>query len=376
MRVLVISGIWPPDVGGPASHAPDVAAFLQARGHAVEVLVTADKPPGPASYPVRWISRGLPAGVRHARVVAEVARRARAADVVYTTGMFTRSALGARSASRPYVVKLTGDPAFERLRWRGAVHGGVEAFQSHDGGLQAGLLRRARDTTLRHAAYVFSPSAYLRSLAVSWGVQPDRVEVLPNPAPGALPTADREELRRRHGFGRLTLVFAGRLTPQKALHQLLEALASVDAFDLVVVGEGPERAAVERGVAVRGLGSRVRLLGAQPRETVLELFAAADAAVLTSAWENFPHSVVEALATGTPVLSTEVGGVAEVVDDGVNGLLVPVGDIGALTAAMNRLAEDGTLRSRLRAEAMPSVERYAPEVLLARIEDVLERVAR
>src|SRR5919204_427097 len=129
MKILVVSGIWPPDVGGPASHAPDVAAFLHGRGHAVEVVTTAAHVPPAEAYPVHWVSRSLPKGVIHVRTAAEVRMRARRADVVYTTGMFGRSAAGATLARRPYVVKLTADPAFERARRRGIVAGTVDEFQ-------------------------------------------------------------------------------------------------------------------------------------------------------------------------------------------------------------------------------------------------------
>src|SRR5207253_9052636 len=87
MRVLVVSGIWPPDVGGPASHAPQVADELHARGHRVEVVTTAVREPSPRAYRVSWVSRALPRGVLHAAVVALVARRPRAADVAYATSM-------------------------------------------------------------------------------------------------------------------------------------------------------------------------------------------------------------------------------------------------------------------------------------------------
>ena len=173
MKVLVVSGIWPPDVGGPASHAPDVAAFLRSRGHEVEVVTTAAAAPAPEEYPVHWISRSLPKGVIHARTAAEIARRARWADVVYTTGMFGRSASGATAARRPYVVKLTADPAFERARRRGMVDGDVDEFQRSRGDASIRALRVARNAELRHAAHVFTPSAYLRELAVSWGVPAD-----------------------------------------------------------------------------------------------------------------------------------------------------------------------------------------------------------
>ncbi|MHB1244065.1 MAG: glycosyltransferase family 4 protein [Gaiellaceae bacterium] len=374
MKVLVISGIWPPDVGGPASHAPAVAEFLRSRGHSVEVVVTADGPPAPEPYPVRWTSRRLPVGVRHAHATVLAALRARSADVVYTTGMFARSAAAATLARRPYVVKLTGDPAFERLRARGAVAGDVDAFQGGGGGAAGVPLRRLRDVVLRRAAHVFCPSGYLRELAIGWGVPADRVSVLPNPAP-APPEGSQDELRRSFGLNGPTLGFAGRLTAQKALPVLLEALRATDGVSLVVAGDGPERDAFEAGVRELGLEQRVRMLGAQPRARVVELFGAVDATVLSSSWENFPHTVVESLAAGAPVLSTDVGGVAEVVRDGENGLLVPPGRPDLLAGAIGRYFGDDELRGRLRAAAAPSVADYAPERVFAELERVLQRAA-
>ena len=375
MKVLVVSGIWPPDVGGPASHAPEVAAFLRSRGHDVEVVVTAGRAPARQPYPVHWASRRLPKGPRHLRSAALVARLARRADVVYTTGMFARSALGARLARRPYVVKLTGDPAFERLRARGAVGGTVEEFQQADS-VQARALGRLRGWVLRGAAHVYCPSEYLRLLLLEWGVDPARTAVLPNPAPAPPAFGDRDEIRRRFGLEGVALAFAGRLTAQKSLPLLLEAVARVEGVVLAIAGEGPELGAVEAGVRRLGLDDRVRLLGPLSRDGVLELFHAADGTVLSSGWENFPHSVVESLAVGTPVVATAVGGVAEVVHDGENGLLVPPGDPAALAAAIERFAGDEELRRRLRAAAAPSVESYGVAAVFAGLEATLQRVAR
>ena len=374
MNVLVVSGIWPPDVGGPASHAPDVADYLHGRGHHVEVVTTAPARPLERDYPVHWISRALPKGVIHLRTAAEVARRARAADIVYTTGMFGRSASGATAARTPYVVKLTADPAFERARRRRIIGGTVDDFQAVAGDARIRLLRGARDLELRRAAHVFTPSAYLRELALAWGVHAERVTVLPNPTPLMSSTTSREELRRSLGIDGDTLAFAGRLTAQKSLGVALEALVPNEHVSLLIAGDGDERARLEQRVAELDLGSRVRFLGPQSRERVLELFRAADASLLSSSWENFPHTVVEALAAGTPVLATATGGVAEVVRDGVNGLLVSVGDAAALADAVSRYFGDAALRERLRAHAVESVSDYAPERIFGRLEETLLRI--
>jgi glycosyltransferase involved in cell wall biosynthesis len=371
VNVLVVSGIWPPDVGGPASHAPDVADFLAARGHAVEVVTTAGVRPAARAYPVHSISRALPKGIVHVRTAAEIARRARDADVVYTTGMFGRSATGATLARRPYVVKLTADPAFERARRRHLVGGNVDEFQRLAGGPVVRGLRIARDAELRGAAHVFTPSAYLRELAIGWGVDAGRVSVLPNPAPSLPDLAPRDELRRSFGLDRPTLAFAGRLTAQKSLDVALDAIAQVEGVELVIAGEGDERMRLQQRSH-----ERVRFLGAQPRDRILELFRAADASILSSSWENFPHTVVEALAVGTPVISTDAGGVSEVVRDGENGLLVPAGDVAALAAAVKLFFADDALRERLRAAAAPSVAAYAPERVLGELEETLLRAAQ
>jgi glycosyltransferase involved in cell wall biosynthesis len=371
VKVLIVSGIWPPDVGGPASHAPDVARFLTGRGHDVEVVTTAERTPAPEDYPVRWVSRSLPVGVRHVRGLALVRSRARRAEVVYTTGMFGRSSAGALAARRPYVVKLTADPAFERSRRRGLVAGDVDEFQEGGGGPVGFALRRARDFELRRAAYIYCPSAYLRKLVLSWGIPAERVSVLPNPVPVDL--ADTDSAERRNGR---TLAFAGRLTAQKSLGRALEAVASVEGVRLVIAGEGPDRDPLEERARELGIADRVEFLGAQPRRRVVELFRGADASILSSSWENFPHTVVEALAVGTPVLAMDAGGVGEVVHDGVNGLLVPAGDTAALAGAVRRYFEDAALRQRLRAAAASSVAAYAPERVFGELEATLRRVAR
>ncbi|MFL5919007.1 MAG: glycosyltransferase family 4 protein [Gaiellaceae bacterium] len=377
MRVLIVSGIWPPDVGGPASHAPDVAGFLAERGHDVEVVTTADSAPEPQPYAVRWVSRSLRRGVRHARGAALVHSRARRTDVVYTTGMFGRSAAGALAARRPYVVKLTADPAFERSRRAGLVEGDVDEFQHGGGGPIAAALRRARDFELRHAAHVFCPSAYLRKLVLSWGGVPaERVSVLPNPVPPLPPLADREQLRAGFGLNGATLAFAGRLTAQKSLGCALDAVASADGVQLVIAGEGPDRPALEHHARDLGIEHRVTFLGVQPRRRVVELFRAADAAILSSSWENFPHTVVEALAVGTPVLAMEAGGVGEIVRNGENGLLVPAGDSAGLADAVRRYFGDAELRERLRSGAASSVAAYAPERVFGELESTLQRVVR
>ncbi len=366
MRILVVSGIWPPDVGGPASHAPEVAAFLRGRGHDVEVVTTADREPAREDYPVHWVSRGLPVGVRHLAAAEKIRSRAARAAVVYSTGMLGRTAAGTAVARKPFIAKLTQDPAFERALRRGQFAGDPVEFQSSG---SAKALRAARDQELRRAAHVVCPSSFLAELVRGWGVPAERISVLPNPTP-PLP-----DLPPRQSAKRPLLAFAGRMTAPKALGVALEAVAQVPEVDLALAGDGDERAALEARAHELGLDGRARFLGSLPRDEVLALFRRADAALLSSAWENFPHTLVEALAVGTPAIATSVGGVPEIVTDGENGLLVEPGDPAALADAIRRFIGDTALRARLGAAAAPSAERFSPERIYGQLEEILVRAA-
>jgi glycosyltransferase involved in cell wall biosynthesis len=375
VRALIVTGIWPPDVGGPASHAPELAAFLRGRGHEVAVVTTADAAPSPELFRVDWISRRLPTGMRHLAVAERVRVRARRTDVVYATSMIGRAALGCTAARRPLVIKLTTDEAYERARRRGLVEGDMDSFQRVPGDVRVRALRRSRNGALRRAARVICPSAYLRDMAVSWGVPADRVDVIPNPAPHLPVLPLRDEARAALGITGPTLAFAGRIGRQKALEIGLEAVSRMAGVSLVVAGDGPELAEMEKRAADLGIDGRTRFLGPVPREDVLALFRAADASVLSSTWENFPHTVVESLSVGTPVIATAVGGVPEVVADGVNGLLVAPGDAQALAAAIERFFREPGLREGLASAAAPSVAGYGREEILGRIEATLAEAA-
>jgi glycosyltransferase involved in cell wall biosynthesis len=371
VRVVVVSGIWPPDPGGPASHAPAIADFLLAREHDVEIVTTGGSEPAARPYRVSWAARSSP--LRHVRAALLVRHAARRADVVYATSMIRRAAIGSRLARRPLVVKLVSDEVFEREMRSGRFAGTLDEFQRVQGGARIRFLRATRNAALRRARHVLCPSVYLRDVALGWGLDPERITVLPNPAPDVPPLPSRDELRADLGIDGRTLVFAGRLGPQKALGVALAALVDVSDVALVVAGDGPERAALEARAAELGLDGRVRFLGSVPRDAVLRLFGAADASVLPSSWENFPHTVVESLAVGCPVIATAVGGVPEVVRDGENGLLVGPNDPSALAVAISRFFSDARLRERLSAAAAPSVAGYSEEAVFTTIETELER---
>jgi glycosyltransferase involved in cell wall biosynthesis len=285
--------------------------------------------------------------------------------------MYTRAAVAAATWGLPLVLKLVNDPAYERARSLGRFSGTLEEFQEFGGDPVVDALKLMRDHTVARAGRVVIPSRYLARIAAGWGIAPERVRVVPNPAPHVAAGVDRAALRRRFGFGRPTFVFAGRVVAQKNVPLAVTAIRHVPEASLVVIGDGPEEAAVASAIALHGLGDQVVRKSALDRAAAIEWVRAADAAVLPSDWENFPHAAVEALAVGTPVVATSVGGVPEIVSSGVNGLLVPPGDERALAEAMGSVAHDPRLVARLRVGARASADRYRPELAFEAIERAL-----
>ena len=368
MRIVFLTGIWPPDIGGPATHGPDFARFLRDRGHDVRVVTMGDSEPTELPVPVESVARGRPFVIRYPQVALVGLRLARTTDVLYATATYAAAAAAAIGARRPLVAKLVSDPAYERA-WRyGVFRGSLEAFQETSDPRSVAL-RRLRTWSLRRACRIVVPSRYLADIAHGWGLDGARIEVLVNPAP---PPTDVRPAPLEPG----TFVFVGRLTHQKALPVLIAAIGEVDGAKLELVGDGADRRALEDLVATRGLADRVRFVGSLPRDQVLAHLAGARAAVLSSAWENLPHAAVEALSVGTPVVSTAVGGVPEVVHDGENGLLVPPNDPAALAAALRAVLHDDALRSRLAAAAKPSVAAIGRDVIYDRLEQILVEAAR
>lgn len=365
MRVVFLTGIWPPDVGGPATHGPDFARFLRDRGHEVRVVTMGDRAPSYRPVPITSVSRRWPFVVRYPLVATTGLRWALRADVVYATATYAAAAVaGLRT---PLVAKLVSDPAYERARRYGLFTGSLEEFQLASGG-RIGSLKRLRSASLRRARKIVVPSRYLGAIAHGWALDTARIEVLVNPAPDPI---DSEPETLEPG----TFVFVGRLTEQKALSVALEAMRGVPAARLLIVGDGPERESLERESESLGLTSRVAFAGALPRRDALRRVAGARAAVLSSAWENLPHAAVEALSVGVPVVATAVGGVPEVVHDDVNGLLVPPNDPVAFANALRRMLEDDELHARLAAASRESVAELGRDRVYGRLESILEEAA-
>jgi glycosyltransferase involved in cell wall biosynthesis len=208
-----------------------------------------------------------------------------------------------------------------------------------------------------------------------FGVAPEKITLVPNAvAVERFPlTADAWSARPGDADGRPVVLTVARLDPQKGLRDLVEAAALVERAVFLIVGDGPERVALESQIEHRGLSERVRLLGF--RSDIAELLAGCDVFVLPSLFEGLPLSILEAMAAGKPVVATRIGGNADAVVDRETGLLVPVADPAALASAITTLLQSPSLRQRLGAAGRARVEQqFTAEVMVQRVSAVYDEL--
>lgn len=183
---------------------------------------------------------------------------------------------------------------------------------------------------------------------------------------------EREAVRRALGIeprdGPVVISVAN-LRPMKGHDCLIAALARVRAAGLpcvaLFVGDGPLRGDLEARVRAAGLEGRVVFAGARP--DVADLLAASDVFALASTWEGLPRAILEAMASGLPVVATAVGGIGEVVDEGTTGFLTPAGDAPALAVRLTTLLADRGLRAAMGARGQARVRaEFSVEQMVAR----------
>ena len=373
MKALIVTGIFPPDIGGPATYVPAISTELVQRGHEVVVVTLSDArkyDDDSYSFRVVRLRRGIVKPLRLLLTVITLLRWARRVDVFFVNGLYTEAVIANFFLRKPLVEKVVGDWAWERATNKGWVKDSFEEFQKCRHGLRIEALKTLRSFCARRADVMIVPSCYLARAVANWGVTENKTIViynavdLPSSSPCAIPLSTR-----------FKLVTVGRLVPWKQIDHLIEALAGCGEAGLVIVGDGPERTRLEGLVRDRQLVDRVYFAGQRSKQETSALMAACDLFVLNSTYEGFPHAVLEAMCAGLPVVATAVGGTPELVRDGENGLLISPDVDGALAKTLMKLVTSSEERQRLAAGAQQTTQRFRRSTMIEKTEAVLASCA-
>ena len=335
---LVLVGPLPPPAAGMANQTEQLARLLREEGVRLDVVATN------APYRPAWLGRvrGVRAAARLVAYTLALRRALRGAELVHVM------------ANSGWAWHLRAAPAISA-----AVRAGVPVVVNYRGGGADAFLTRSFGRvrpTLARADAVIVPSGFLEGVFRKRGIA---VEVVPNvvdlvrfrPRPLADPGA------------------APHLVVTRNLDHLYDIPTALRAFAalrrtypqarLTVAGSGPLREELGRAAAELGVAAAVRFTGSLDNAGVAALYQDADLMLNPSRVDNMPISVLEALASGVPVVSTDVGGIPFLVEDGRTGLLIRPGDPGAMAAAAARVLGEPGLAASLRAAGLEAAGRYA-----------------
>jgi glycosyltransferase involved in cell wall biosynthesis len=362
VKILVATGTFYPDVGGPSRYLFNLSHDLSLSGHKIAVI-TYGEGRGNCAYPfeVTYVSRNLPLPVRFAMFFKEVLSRGRYFDLLFVNDYGLPPVLANKILKKPLVMKIVGDFAWELSVRRGWTTDGVDEFQKKSYPLKVEIIRHIQDFYARNADAVITPGTYLKKLVKGWGVEEDRIRVIRNAVSRdkyCIPES-KEAARKVIGIGEGIILTVARLTRWKGIDKLIEILPYVDPeYKLVVVGSGPEMQRLLNLSSSLGVSERVVFAGNVPPDKVACYLAACDVLVLYSGYEGLSHVLLEAMMVGIPVITTEKGGNPELIKDGFNGLLVTYGDKERLCSVLKHLLEDESLRRKLSENCRTAVKDF------------------
>ena len=376
MKILVVTGIFPPDIGGPATYVPEIAKALLERGHETSVVTTSepewlDLDDGQHPFPVFRMNRKIHPGVRFFHFAGTIFHHAKKADVVLANGVFPEATVASFLARKAIVQKIVGDPCWERARNRGWTTDNFETFQNLHHGLRVEAFKQLRTFVARRADKIIVPSHYLASWIRQWGIPQNKLLVVHNsvqsvdgidPAPVSLTSP-------------VKLVTACRLVSWKRVDSIIRAVGQIANVGLLICGDGPERKNLDTLTRDLGLTNRIHFAGQRNRDDTLALMAGCDIFVLNSTYEGFPHVVLEAMSLGLPVIATSAGGTPELVRNGETGILIESDGADALISAILQLIGSPETLRAMREKTRVEVKSFSFPKMVWETEQVLQKVS-
>ena len=295
MKILIVTGIYPPDIGGPATYSQLIEKELKQKGFETEVLVF-------TQYK-KW-----PKIIRHLAFLLAIIKRSRKVDLYYaqdpvSVGLPTM--LAAWLTRIPFALKIVGDYAWEQGRQRFGVTDNLDTFSKKNSySLATKLLKSVQTLVAKRAKLIIVPSQYLKKIITNWGIKENKITVIYNSFDLKINLSDKNILRQELNLNKFTLISVGRLVPWKGFTGLIDLMIDLSEMNLLIVGSGPDESVLKERIKIEGI-SNVKFLGSLPQTELFKYIKASDIFVLNTSYEGFSHQLLEVMAIGTPIITTK-----------------------------------------------------------------------
>jgi glycosyltransferase involved in cell wall biosynthesis len=368
IQLLIATGLYPPEIGGPATYVSMLERRLPEFGFSLTVV--------PFS-----LVRKLPKLQRHFAYARELWKHAGAVDAIYALDPISvgfPALIVSVLKRKPLFIRLGGDYAWEQGQQRFGLKENLDEYTHNPkrASWQVKLLAGLQRFVVRRAKKVIAPSEYLKRIIVSWGIPGERVQVIYSALSSLSIDVNKNDLRTQLQYEGKVITTAGRLVPWKGMHELIDVFAVLqkdipDLF-LSIIGDGPEGNALQAHVERLSLERKVRFTGKLSKTDLGNAVKGSDVFVLNSSYEGLSHQLLEVMQLGVPIVATDVGGNPELIVNEVSGLLVPHGDKEALGEAIRRIVENDALALRLSQTARVRVQHFTEDEVLVHLVDVFK----
>jgi glycosyltransferase involved in cell wall biosynthesis len=326
MKALLISGIYRPEIGGPATYLPKLATQILDQGGQVEVITLKDSKADPVIEPwkVNYINRDQNILVRIIKTSLLISKKAKTANTIFANGLFQETAIGLLLLKKKSVAKVVGDPVWERARNKGKTYLNIVDFNNSKLSINQRLQRLFIRWSLNRFSVITCPSLELKSIITNWGIS-KQIEFIPN---GVI-IPENENTDKKYD-----LVSVSRLVNWKNIDKLIHASAKTNS-KLSIVGSGPEEIILKK--LVKELNAPVEFLGQLDEEEVKKILARSRIFALLSDYEGLSFALLQAMACGIPSIVSDVKGNSDVIRNEAEGLVVNIDNQVEIENAIEKL---------------------------------------
>lgn len=319
MNILITVGIFPPDVGGPASFVPKITNHLINMDNKVKIICLADEENLllEDELDVLRIKRSTYLPIRWFKTISLIIKYGRKSDILFVNGLGVEAAIANLYLRKKIVRKIVGDPVWERFYNKKRTSETFDDFQNLKHNLNVRIQKLIRNWSIRSSEVVITPSDHLKEFI-------NRT----NPKTEVLKINNGVEIsefkRSKTPLHEFNILINSRLVVQKNIHFVIEAMGSIKNLDvnLKIIGEGGEFERLEDLITNLNIQNRVKMIGKVENNLISEYLKTSNLFIQASDYEGLPHSILEAINYEVPILSTEVGGCKDLLDNGDRGFII------------------------------------------------------
>ena len=320
MKILITVGIFPPDIGGPASFVPKIAELYSNSGHDVTVVCLTDrKQTDNSNFKVVRILRNQNLLIRWIKTVSQIIRQGYNADLLFVNGLPMESYIANIFTRKKLIRKIVGDWAWERGMNKKIINESFDEFQNNKHNLHLEIAKFSRGWTATKADLIITPSNHLKNVVKGWGVKENRIKVIYN----GTKLKNKPDPIDDQPNDYFKFITVGRLAPWKNIDIIIEALSDYKKanqnFIFYIVGSGPEETKLKKLVNDLDLENFVTFTGQLQKDDLNYYLQKSDIYIQASSYEGLPHVILEAMSHNLSIISTPIGGTNEVIQDGKNG---------------------------------------------------------